>query len=100
MLIPLFRHRIFRRRRFRLLRHVLSQSGLSVCPSVCMCIVCQLVHSANAFRRNKMPLGRDTSVAPNNVVLDGPWSLWEVEILGWESPVCSHIAILMYTVFV
>jgi len=58
---------------------------LSVCLYVCISSVTH-IHSAKAVGRNKIPVGRDTRVAPSSIVLDrgsGP----PVEIWGLEPPV-------------
>jgi len=52
-----------------------------------VCLSVTLVHSAKAAGRNEMPFGRDTRVAPSNIVLDGdPGAAREGDIWGVGTP--------------
>jgi len=52
-----------------------------------------LVHPAEAVVRNEMPFGRDTRMAPSNIVLDRGWAPGpHGDIWGSEPPVRSDIA--------
>ena len=56
--------------------------------SVCLSVT--LVHPAKAVGRNEMPFGRDTRVAPSNIVLDGSAGPpQEGEIWGPEPPLVA-----------
>jgi len=64
---------------------------LSVCLFVCHTRASvTLVHPAKAAGRNEMPFGRDTRVAPSNIVLDGdPGPAREGDIWGSEPPIAT-----------